>query len=928
MFAALAAWNLGLASHTAVWRADAAAFLLCLGVLVAVWLLYPCALWLQSQWAPAPPACAAETWSGPAPRLSVIVAAHNEGAVIDNRLRNLYAQGYPRECLEVIVTEDGSTDDTAERVRRWPQVRLLSTPTRVGKNAALNRAVASSHGEVIVFTDANNIFLPGTLQALAAPFADARVGAVTGRKSVSAACGVGGGESIYWRYEGWLTALETATGSTVAGFGEILALRRVLYTTLPVDAMVNDDLFLTLHVLAQRRRVVSAPDARSCEAAAASDGAEWERRRRMAVGRWQALAGLRGQWRQFRGGDRVKIAFHEAGRPVSALMLALAAASGCALLPAGTGVPAVVRVLALMQAAVLGWVLVTALARWSGWRLGRAEAPYFFCLGLAASLAGGWRYLRRRQSPLWTRVARAPLLPVAPAADPEREPVAVADAGLTAGHVLQSLFWACGSFFGGKLLVFASVMVLARLLDPQDFGSVALASSTILVLEIFGTLGLTSALIYQQTDENAPQTCFCLTVAASFVTTTLACAIAGPLARFFHDPQLAPLLRVLSLSLVLTALGNTHDTLLRRQLAFHRKIIPDLGMAAMKGLIAIVLAVYGLGAWSLIWGQVLGSAVGTALLWQITPWRPARRWSIVAARRMFTYSKHIYLLDCTSTVLMNLDALVIGRMLGDYVLGFYSLAFRIPEVLLLSILNVVTRVIFPALSRLQDDLQRLRTTLLETARYTALFSLPLAAGLVILARELLLAFYGWTWLPAAPVLRVLALYGGLRCLAHHFGDAYKAIGRPDVLAKVTALWWLLLPPSLILGAHWGGIAGVAWGQVTTRLAMTGVHVYLVYRVLGIAPAQLWRCFAPAFESTAVMSLGIWFLYSHLPSNDPRTVIAVVALAGGALYMLYLRLRFPGVLSAAGSQLRSLPRTRAESASGLVTTPAVAAGEKP
>ncbi|MGH9481319.1 MAG: oligosaccharide flippase family protein, partial [Terriglobales bacterium] len=842
--------------NPSLWRLDAAAWELSWGVLAAVWLGYPLLVALLARLHPYRPRRTprAEPEAG-WPRLSVIVCAHNEAELIEARVRNLWAQDYPAARTEILISEDGSTDGTAARVQALAaeggpmRLRLLSAAGRQGKPAAINRAAQAAAGEILVFTDANNLFEPATLRELAAPFSDASVGAVTGRKRVAGSTGVGGGESVYWRYEGWLTASESFTGTTVAAFGEVLALRRECFRPLPTHILVNDDLFLGLHTLAQGKRLLSAPGARSFEHGATDYAAEWERRRRMAVGHWAALASLRGRWRRLGWAAAAKLGFHQILRPASALWLVLAGLSGLALLAApGAALGATVRTLAWTQAGGLALLAAVGLAHGRGLRLGRLEAPYFFCLALAAAAAGGWSYLRRPQSPQWRRVTRAQ----PPAAPTPRVP-ALAEP-MHHGRILPGLFWASSSFLLGKLLVFGAVVILARLLAPQAFGQVALAVSTVTVLEILGTLGLTSALIFEERDvQPAADVCFWVTLATSLLETALAWVLAPRLAAFFHEPVLRPMLRGLSACLVLMALGNTHDALLRRRLAFRTKLLPDLGQAAAKSLASLALALAGFGAWSLIWGQVAGTAVASAVLWWVTPWRPRARWHAAVARRMRAYAQHIYLLDGSSVLLSNLDTLTIGRMVSDVALGFYTLAFRVPEVLLLSVINVITRVVFPAFSRLQDDRARLRATLLETSRYTTLLTLPIAAGMALLAPDLVYGVYGWHWGPSIPVLRILALYAGLRCITHHFGDAYKAIGRPDVLTRTTLAWWVLLPPSLILGAHWGGIVGVAWGQVATRAGMSLVHFYLVVRFIQVRPRQLVRCFAPALETTAIMA---------------------------------------------------------------------------
>ncbi len=905
-------------------RLDAALFLLSLLLLAGLWLGYPAVIALVARWRPFHPRrrpldAAAADW----PRLTVIVAAYNEADQIAARIGNLWEQDYPPERFEIVISEDGSQDGTAEQVRRLAaagggraRLRLLSAPQRLGKAAAINRAVRVAEGEVVVLTDANNRFSPQALRQLAAPFADARVGAAVGRKTVAADAGVGGGESVYWRYEAWLAARETRAGSAVSAYGEALALRRAGWTPLPGGA-ICDDLHVLLQVLLRGERVVAVPEARSFEEAAASAADEWERRQRMAVGRWHALAGLRGQWRRLGLGRGLQVLCHQTLRPISALWLGVAGLTGMALLVAPYRVGGALLGLAWAQAAGYALVAGVAVGRACGLRLGRLEAPYFFCLALGANLGGWWRYRHHRQSPLWTRARRA-----APGG---------AAAPVSHQHILGGLFWASSSFLMGKLLVFGSIVVLARLLAPRAFGAVALVVSTVTVLEILGTLGLTSALIFEERDWAAgANLCFWVTLATSLLETALAWVLAPALAGFFHEPALAAMLRVLGFSLPLTALGTTHDTLLRRGLQFRRKLVPDVAQAAAKGGAAIALAALGFGAWSLIWGQVLGTLVVSAVLWGVQPWRPAwpplRRRDRAVARRMTAYAKHIYLLDGSSVLLSNLDTLTIGRMLSDFWLGFYTLAFRLPEVVLFSLLNVISRVVFPAFSRLQGERARMRATVLQTARYTALLTLPMAAGLALLAQPIVYGIYGWHWEPSIRVLQVLALYAALRCLTHNFGDGYKAMGRPDILAKMTVALWLLLPPALALGARWGGIVGVAWGQVAARVVISVLHVYLVGRFLEISLADLWRCFRPAIEATAAMTAALLAAMPLVAAWAPRPQLAAMVPFGMAAYGLTLELRHPRILRAALRPRR--PRVQPGAAPVPAATPTAAAAPEP
>jgi cellulose synthase/poly-beta-1,6-N-acetylglucosamine synthase-like glycosyltransferase len=224
------------------------------------------------------------------PSLSLIIAAHNEAAVIGTKLDNLLSLDYPHDCLEVIVASDGSDDGTNELVRRYESsgVRLLVLP-RGGKAAALNAAVAAASGEVLAFSDANSIYAPHSLRALVRPFADPDVGGVAGNQIYRPAPTTtlaGEGEKQYWSLDRELKRYESASGNVISATGAIYAIRRSLFT--PIPDGVTDDFYTSTGAIAQGYRLVFAPEAIAYEAVTGSSRDEYGRKVRVMT------RGLRG----------------------------------------------------------------------------------------------------------------------------------------------------------------------------------------------------------------------------------------------------------------------------------------------------------------------------------------------------------------------------------------------------------------------------------------------------------------------------------------------------------------------------------------------------------------------------------------------------------------------------------------------------------
>ncbi len=334
------------------------------------------------------------------PRVSVLIAAHNEIACIAQTVRNKLALDYPPELLEIIVVSDGSTDGTDEVVAAIaaaePRVRLLRQEPRAGKTSALNLAQAHVTGEIIVFSDANSLYAPDALRRLMEPFADQAVGYATGRMLYRARDGslTGEGCSAYMRYENMLRGLETSVGSVVGVDGGIDAVRRDLYTVMRADQ--QPDFVLPLSVVARGRRVVYAPGARVYEASLSETGAEFRMRTRVALRAWHALRDMAGLLDPVRYGlFSWQLFSHKWLRYLAPIFQVLALLSNLALAGRGDAW----NVLLALQ----GGFYLLALLGLVGLRLPTPLSfPYYLCLLNAAAGNALLRFLAGERQVIWT----------------------------------------------------------------------------------------------------------------------------------------------------------------------------------------------------------------------------------------------------------------------------------------------------------------------------------------------------------------------------------------------------------------------------------------------------------------------------------------------------------------------------------------------
>ncbi len=222
------------------------------------------------------------------PKVTVVVACHNEASLIEARIENLLQSDYPPELLEIIVVSDGSTDETEKLARRFTseRVSVIACPERQGKPSALNLGVARAAGEIIVFADARQRFEADAIKNLASNFNDREVGAVSGELVLESDSSVGESMGLYWKYEKWIRKNESLSGSVVGATGAIYAIRRELWKPLPAETIL-DDVYTPMQIALGGWRVVFEERARAIDQANSSAGREFRRKARTLTGNYQ-----------------------------------------------------------------------------------------------------------------------------------------------------------------------------------------------------------------------------------------------------------------------------------------------------------------------------------------------------------------------------------------------------------------------------------------------------------------------------------------------------------------------------------------------------------------------------------------------------------------------------------------------------------------
>jgi Membrane protein involved in the export of O-antigen and teichoic acid len=427
---------------------------------------------------------------------------------------------------------------------------------------------------------------------------------------------------------------------------------------------------------------------------------------------------------------------------------------------------------------------------------------------------------------------------------------------------------------------------LARILSPEHFGALAVALVVQTVAVNMAELGATSAIgrADRDPDEIAP-TVFTFSLFTSIVVTAAVMFLAEPLAAFMGDPAAAPVVQVMSLTILLAGCSGVPAAMVWREYLQRPRTIVELTGATASFVLVIPFAALGWGAFALVWSRVIGQLLITIGYWIVTP----KRYGIGFDRRVAAYVLRLGLpLAAANLVVfatLNLDYIVIGRELGAGELGVYLLAFNLASMPSTLISAVIRTVAVPTFGRLHAA-GILGVKLPVLMACSAYLALPVSALLVGLAHPLVDVLYGPGWSAAGAAMIGLGVFGAGRILTEMLADICVGVGRTGALFWIQAIWMLSLLPALLVGVRLGGITGVAVGHAVIVWVIVVPSYFILVRHLlgvGIRPTLL-RCLLPLLVSVVVGAMA-WGVSTLVPS-DAGGVIAG-GTVGAGLYILLI-----------------------------------------
>ncbi|WP_425478634.1 lipopolysaccharide biosynthesis protein [Pseudoxanthomonas winnipegensis] len=443
---------------------------------------------------------------------------------------------------------------------------------------------------------------------------------------------------------------------------------------------------------------------------------------------------------------------------------------------------------------------------------------------------------------------------------------------------------------GARMVVqFGGIILLARLLSPEDYGVMAMVTALVGICEILRDFGLSSAAIQAKSLSKAQRdNLFWMNSAIGLVLGLVVFAGAGWIARFYHEPRLAAVSQVMSVTFLLSGMNTQYRAHLSRELMFGRLALSDVGGQSLGLIAAVIAALAGLGYWALVIQQVVGGAVGLLVAMVAARWLPGRPQRGVEMRHFLSFGWNLMAAQALGYASQNIGQVLIGYRLGAEALGLYNRAFQLLMMPLNQINAPATTVALPVLSKLQDERERYSTFLLRGQTVmvhliVAIFAFACAQG-----EPLIRLFLGEQWRGAVPIFQVLTLGGVFQVVAYATYWVFLSLGlmRAQLIYSVIARALLIV--CILVGSHWGAL-GVAIGYALGLALMWPMSVIWVTRV-GQAPGRaMFNNGLRALVGYGLCGAGSWAAARHW-AQTPVLELAIgfvtIVLAFGLVCLLW------------------------------------------
>lgn len=446
--------------------------------------------------------------------------------------------------------------------------------------------------------------------------------------------------------------------------------------------------------------------------------------------------------------------------------------------------------------------------------------------------------------------------------------------------------------FAGRITThgvgFVVSIFLARLLDPADFGLIAMVMVVIGIAGIFTDMGLASALIQRQ--HLLPvhyASVFYFNIAVGAILTLSTYFSATFISEFYHNISLIPLMQVVSSLFIINAMGAVQSALLRKRLNYARLSKINLVASLMSGSAGVLLAFYGVGVWSLVVQSLSQGIIYSLSIWWLSDWKPSMMFSFKALFQLWTFGFRLFLSALLETIFTRMDTIIIAKLFTPAALGFYNRAKSLDQMVVSYSSASIMSVLFPLLSKVQRDIPRFQNIIVRALGVIVFLTFLLLGELYLVAHEIIIMLFGEKWLQSVEYFKILALSGFGFPVSALLVNVLSSRGNSKAFLRLEIYKKIIFSINLSIGFVWG-IEGYLYGLILVMLLGVFLNVQFVSKEIFLPKSSLIK---PIVLQMAITAVAVGIVQNLNPEYDlPLHIIFLIkSIEYTAMYILINRL---------------------------------------
>jgi teichuronic acid exporter len=438
--------------------------------------------------------------------------------------------------------------------------------------------------------------------------------------------------------------------------------------------------------------------------------------------------------------------------------------------------------------------------------------------------------------------------------------------------------------YGGQFII---GIILTRLLTPEDFGLIGMITIFIVIGQSLTNSGFGQALIQKKNADNTDfSTVFYFNILASSTIYLIIFLSAPLIARFYNQPEIIPLVKVICLAFVIDAIGRIHQVYLEKQLDFKSPSIIGVTSVLISGAISITMAYLGFGVWALVANTVIRSAAATVMLWIISSWRPLIVFSKRSLKTLFMFGSKILVAGLMQSFFHNIYYLIIGRFFSAQSLGYYTRAASFKDMPVSTITIIIQKVTFPVFSTIQDDDDKLISGYTKAIRMLLVVVMPFMVMIFITSRPLIFLVLGEKWMPVVPYLKVMVLYGWIYVLYTINNQIITVKGRSDYYLQMQVLDKVFIIISILVTYRYG-IMAMIYGHMAATVLAYLIESFYLKKVIDISLAYQLKHLFPFIFASSVMLLSSIPVAMTIENDLLYLAVSIIVSVSVYLLMLWL-----------------------------------------